>query len=397
MKISQLPQASAETNEDVLPIVQNGETKKVTRKMFLGNVPDGVSVKDGKLQLIANGKPVGGGAELPVTTVDQTVTEGSKNAVSGGAVKECVDTATRELEKGLESERNAREDADNKLKGEINNAANAVKGSAKGESLLIDDVSPIEHEIDITLSSKNMFNYDWPFGNAAAASTKISIEKGENAITFICKDNGSYFRTIDPQERCFNFKPNTTYTSKAIITLTKLSEDETLGVSYTTTIYLSHGFTNENGHSPIYLVNGMSATKYGTVPGTYEVVTTFTTPEDLSPYKYLNIRMEKFTSVRYESIMICEGTESQDYVPYADVSNVEVTRTGYDSSNPEAENVQTAVSDEDGKVKALTSFSPEMSIVAKTPNIVLHCEYNKDLNKVIEQLTQAILSLGGDV
>lgn len=46
MKISQLPQAAAVSNDDLLPIVQNGETKKVDRKTLVGDVPDDVSITD---------------------------------------------------------------------------------------------------------------------------------------------------------------------------------------------------------------------------------------------------------------------------------------------------------------------------------------------------------------
>ncbi|MCH5190476.1 MAG: hypothetical protein J1F37_07940 [Oscillospiraceae bacterium] len=404
MKISQLPQAAAVSNDDLLPIVQNGETKKVDRKTLVGDVPDDVSITDGKLQLTAKGEPVGVGVDLPAPTVDQTVTENSKNAVSGGAVKTYVDGKSDELketfEKSITEEIIARKNADNSLQEKVTNAANAVKGTAKGDVLFIDDVSPIEQAMDITLSSKNMFNYGWDF---KSIGSRITVEKEENAITFIwVSTDRPYFSLKDESHKSFNFKPNTTYTSKATVTLTELSGSETASDgagSAALTLYLADNANFSSNLNPkIAIVNGyIKETNNGKRPGTYEITTTFTTPDDLSPYQYLNTRLANNTSVRYENIMICEGTEPQDYVPYADVSNVEVMRTGHDSSNPEAENVQTAISDENGIVKDLTSFYPEMSIAAKTPNIVLHCEYNKDLNKVIEQLTQAILSLGGNV
>lgn len=91
MKISQLTQATAVTNDDLLPIVQNGETKKVTRETLIGTVPDDVTFEDGKLHLIAEGKTVGDGADIPIPEVDQTIAENSENAVSGNAVKAYVD------------------------------------------------------------------------------------------------------------------------------------------------------------------------------------------------------------------------------------------------------------------------------------------------------------------
>ena len=46
---------------------------------------------------------------------------------------------------------------------------------------------------------------------------------------------------------------------------------------------------------------------------------------------------------------------------------------------------------------ALDSVTPNMTILSDTEGVTLECSYNKDTNKVIEKLTQAIISLGGNI
>ena len=45
----------------------------------------------------------------------------------------------------------------------------------------------------------------------------------------------------------------------------------------------------------------------------------------------------------------------------------------------------------------VVSISPTMTLLTDTTGAVMDCEYNRDINKAFEQLTQAILSLGGNI
>ena len=51
----------------------------------------------------------------------------------------------------------------------------------------------------------------------------------------------------------------------------------------------------------------------------------------------------------------------------------------------------------DGTVSGLTSVFPNMTILTDTEGAIVECEYNRDTNKVIEKLTNAIIALGGTV
>ena len=65
MKISELPKATTVTDEDTIPLVQEGETKQASRKAVVGAVPNDLKLTDRLLQLTVNGEAVGSGITLP--------------------------------------------------------------------------------------------------------------------------------------------------------------------------------------------------------------------------------------------------------------------------------------------------------------------------------------------
>lgn len=69
MKISKLPVAEHANDTDIIPIVQNGETKQVTREKLCPpvSVPTGLVLDGEQLHLEKDGKPVGAGVEIPTT------------------------------------------------------------------------------------------------------------------------------------------------------------------------------------------------------------------------------------------------------------------------------------------------------------------------------------------
>lgn len=67
MKISELPKAAAVTDVDITVVVQDGETRQISRKTFIGKTPDDLMQQGGKMWLTANGQEIGAGAALPKT------------------------------------------------------------------------------------------------------------------------------------------------------------------------------------------------------------------------------------------------------------------------------------------------------------------------------------------
>lgn len=58
---------------------------------------------------------------------------------------------------------------------------------------------------------------------------------------------------------------------------------------------------------------------------------------------------------------------------------------------------QILIPNADGAVPGITSLSPSMTILTDTEGVIVECEYNRDTNKVIEKLTNAIKALGGAI
>lgn len=67
--------------------------------------------------------------------------------------------------------------------------------------------------------------------------------------------------------------------------------------------------------------------------------------------------------------------------------------TGYEEYKEAIEYIPSS----DGTVVGITSLSPNMTLFTDNENVIVECEYNKDTNKVIEKLVNAIVALGGNV
>lgn len=93
MRISELPQATEVTGEEILPVVQNGETKKVSRDKLVGTIPNGLTVENGKIFLVSNGEKMDEGAPLPQITVDSELSAESKNPVQNRAIAKAIENS----------------------------------------------------------------------------------------------------------------------------------------------------------------------------------------------------------------------------------------------------------------------------------------------------------------
>ena len=85
-------------------------------------------------------------------------------------------------------------------------------------------------------------------------------------------------------------------------------------------------------------------------------------------------------------LQIEEGTTSTEYTPYIDPTTVTVTADGVNYT-PEA----------DGTVEGIPSTALLGGISTDNAEITIECEYNKDTGKVIDNLTKAVVALGGVV
>lgn len=326
MKISELPQATEVTGEELLPVVQNGETKKVTRDDFVGTVPDGLTVENGKMFLTSKGEKVDEGAQLPTVTVDDELSAESENPAQNKAIS--------------------------------NSLSNAVKGKVTGEILRIDDTSPVPHSLKIRAESKNLIDFN-QIQNFGYAEPTI-IENGFRLT-------GGYYAGIKNISVLPNTKYYLSYTTDNISGTTKnvaVFADNNTSAKITAFTNGTGGYFDSGDCNMVMIAFYASASN---TSGTVE-----------------------FTNIQLEY-----GTQSTEYKPYVDVSDVTVKQ--YDTQQTESEPIAEATVSENGTVEGLTSIYPNMVLAADSESVTLECEYNRDLNKVINNIIDAVISLGGNV
>ncbi len=238
--------------------------------------------------------------------------------------------------------------------------ANVLKGSASGSSIFLDDVSPIEHVLEVKLSSKNLI----PFPYYNTSRTHYGVE-------YVVNDDGS-----------------------VVCNGTSTGGSQFLFVSITVPIKFSKG--TYYWHCLPQEQTGVSAwVRYS--EKTYRdtgkgIVVNLT--EDTELYFYVTIS----TGTTVENLVLKpqfeKGTMASAYTPYVEnVGNVIVKRYGTD----EGDDLQEYTSNADGTVDNVKSIYPKTILMTDAQGIVVECKYNKDSNKVIEKLTNAIISLGGNV
>jgi hypothetical protein len=190
--------------------------------------------------------------------------------------------------------------------------ANALKGTASGAVIRVDDVSPLEHTVPVIVRSKNLFNYkDWvawgtSAGNIAQESTTYL---GEDCFSYrLWRGNStSYFYGVD-------FKENTQYTF-TVEWSQSLSTGGAASVVPFDIVY-TDGTVRACG---AYTAESTKFTKVTFVSAAGKTISHLTTPQYGSA---CTIYIKK-------NMQIEEGTTATAYTPYVpDVSAVTVKSQG---------------------------------------------------------------------
>lgn len=247
--------------------------------------------------------------------------------------------------------------------GSVDNSivANALKGSVTGKAVAINDVSPLEHEMSVkvdvpsatvTKFGKNLVNLD-------TALSDNGLTKDENGIYHLLGNSKAVvFPKLIPANTPvhFKFQDFNGYNGKsnALFTLSVACEGGA-GIS-----------------SGKLFFGGNWNSAWSSFANELTVTTDYP--------------MKQFALIKY--------TASDDY--YCEFSGLQVeigtTATDYE---PYKEPV-TYTADENGVVKDIVGNGESMTLIADS-DATITAEYNKDTNKVIESLVQAIISLGGNV
>ena len=268
-------------------------------------------------------------AGLNIPSVDQTYNPESQNAQSGKAVAEAV---------AIEQKRSD------------NTFANALKGNKSDTAMLLDDVSPVTHEMSVKISSdtvtdltavkvsrcgKNLFDKDMSF-------TDENYLPNQNY-------NSTYF---------IQLLPNTTYYVKTF---------NPLAPSYVGYTFINNRPNVASSVSTAVCVSGI----YSTAENDWHIDNYITTDNSGKLYIGNNKSLADLKkAVQEANIQIELGSTATYYEPY-------ITPTDY---TPTA----------DGTVNGITSLYPNTTLTTDTDGVIIDCEYNRDINKAFAALEAAI-------
>ena len=237
--------------------------------------------------------------------------------------------------------------------------ANALKGFEKGEMVRA-YVSPIEHSMGVRLVSDTITDFS---GVTVKQYRKnlidfFNFDTWEKGFTYLSASGTSYTKD------CYvlnNLKSGTSYTiscsfkdDKNISTyfyFAKLSKE-------THQIVSSEYFTSQSVSKTTYTFVAEDSYYYMIYRGSSFIVT--------------QEEIDKFATFQLE--VGGSATEYEEYVePITHTVNA------------------------DGTVDGVKSIYPTTTLCADTDGVQINIEYNKDINKAIADLQQAIISLGGNV
>ena len=230
--------------------------------------------------------------------------------------------------------------------------ANVLKGSASGEVVGITDVSPIEHNMMVKLSSKNLFNND----TSLIKEFDYTLTDGtvrQRVGYEVYLPTGTYKISVTPLQEFSEI-----YLYGAYVDGNGVSRQEAIKIVANKAISYQPTITIENGEKFVI----------------YDALGVGNTERTKQFFAMFNFQIEK-------------GTSITSYTPYVeDVSTVSLTVE---------ESGAVYTPNADGIVEGVKSIYPNTTLVPDTSGVLVECEYNRDLNKAFEELRQAIIAVGG--
>ncbi len=237
------------------------------------------------------------------------------------------------------------------MEARVRESATAVKGYLSGAVVFADDVSPVAHSPVVKVHGKNLCS-------TSEKTIDSSLAYAGEGVSFKGVSAKQYTVSADFEQLGAATQIGLSIATDEGKFVKECYSGETAG-----TISLSF----------VYPINANS------------VITNF--------FSNLTANAVPGAKCQYTNIQIEEGLVATEYEPYIDPSTVTVTRYGADATD----RLQNYVPNADGTVPGITSLSPNMTILTDTEGVIVECEYNRDTNKVIEKLTNAITALGGTI
>ena len=310
---------------------------------------------DAELQRIANEETRKANFESIAHVIQQTTGNSATAVMSQKATTRAIeDSASQTMEAAVGVIFNVSAENNNLF-------ANALKCNLSGEIVSMRDVSPIEHNLDVKVSSKNRMPY--PYDDTT---------KTHNGVTFT--DNGDGSITANGTAEGANALYYFYYNNKNICELN--------------TTYTLSGYA---GNNDVFL---QVTRDDGGVSRVFSKPIQFSCKTNNSITLLFCIKK----GVTVDNITIHPqielGTTATPYTPFVpDVSAAPLKRYGVD----ETDNLQEYPIYLTGEVPNVKSLYPSTTLTTDTPGVLIECEYNRDITKALATIEQAILSLGGNV
>ena len=292
-------------------------------------------------------------AGLNIPSVDQTYTPDSENAQSGKAMAEAV----------LAEEKRA----DNAF-------ANALKGNKSDTAILLDDISPVSHEMSVKISSDTVTDL-----------TTVKVSRcGKNLIPFPYQDlklgtsttNGIDFTVYDDGSILINGTATSNTTKYLYRDATGL-----LGLKSGVTISGSKNASDDTQQDNVYFICNYYDSAGIMQAGIQMSIVASSKQTITDDWKglgiYLHIPSGKILNNLLIKPQLEIGTTATEYEPYS-------APTEY---TPNA----------DGTVNGVTSLYPSTTLTTDTNGVLIDCEYNRDISKAFAALDTAQVSTGSKI
>ena len=248
-----------------------------------------------------------------------------------------------------------------------NTFSNALKGNKNSGAFLINDVSPITHEMGVKVSSDTVENL-----------TAVKVKKqGKNLIPFPYQQltlgtstyNGVDFTVYEDGSILINGTATKSTTKRLYTNTTGL-----LGLKSGITISISKNASDNTQQGNVYFVcnyyNSTGTMIRGLIATTAPSGTKTITDEWKGLVIYVNIPSGKTLNNLLIKPQLEIGSTATEYEPY-------ITPTEY---TPTA----------DGTVNGITSLYPNTTLTTDTEGIIINCKYNRDINKAFAALEAAL-------
>lgn len=256
--------------------------------------------------------------------------------------------------------------------------ANALKGTASGETVTVNDVSPLEHMARAKVSGKNLFGFAGRVVSDFNGYDKSSIRTFKGNAIYLGLSTSNYYQ---PDLATYTVDGNNK------INVSSLRDWYGVGVDIEVkpnTTYVASGDFPEGGVMGIaqYDASGKH------LGGTSMKNKAFTTSNTTRWIVAILLSSTANSGIDFANIQLEEGNTATEYEPYIDPTTATVTRYGAD----ESDNAQTFTPEADGTV-LIPSMSPTMTVLTDTEGVNIDLEYNQDTNKAVGAVKEDIREL----